>query len=237
MRKAVIQPTSGVKVLNIEPCIIVIDRIRVDRAVSYRKEDLGSSTNPDGSEDAEWNTKRRYKSRKETEEANSLYNRIRYRLGTVCAKTDIGFVCPLSKAQELNDIINESQQAVEEANSRWAYCFIKFRIVCSELGPNNESGVQVLRDSMEEQTRTLKLALEEFDPKKARDALKASRAFVDMVADPEIKESLKNVQKEAKELATEIAKVVREYGSIANAVSTPQGRKILHRAKAPWSVF
>jgi hypothetical protein len=237
MNQSTIQATPGVKVLPIEPCIIVIDRIRIDRAVSYEKEDLGTRINDDGSEDAEWHTRRHYRDRKETEEAQKIYNKIRYRLGTVCAKTDIGFVCPRSKVSELNDIIIESEQEAREANSRFKHCKVKFRIVCTELASNNESGMDALKDAIIDQTNVLKRALADFDPKKARDAIRASKSFADMIADPKVKMSLQTLHKEAKDLATEISKTVRECGSVANAVASPEGQKIMHRAKAAWNVF
>lgn len=231
------QAAPNVEVFSIEPCFIVIDRIKVDRAVSYEREELGTVHNPDGSEDSEWKTTRHFISRDEAEQANQAYHRARYRLAMICTKTDLGFVCPVSKEDELKEAIEEANQIVEEANSEFKHCQLTFRVVCTRLEPENESGAAALRDSILSQTKAIQEALQEFDTRKARTLLRASKGYTDMLSDPKAKARLQGVQQEAADLAKEMSKAVRECGNAAEAALSPDGKKALGRVNAQWNIF
>ena len=232
-----LQAAPGVEVFEIEPCFVVLDRIRVDRAVSYEREELTHVQNADGSEDSEWAVKRHYASKKETERANQVYHQAKYQLGRVCTKTEIGFVCPMSKEKELIAAIKSAHEVVEEANGSFEHCRVKFRVVCTRLEPENGNGVEALRDSIKDQTRAIKEALIDFDHKKARTLLRASKGFADMIADPVIRSRIEAVQEEATELAQEMARAVRECGNAASAALTPDGKAVLKRVNAEWNIF
>lgn len=225
------------KVLEIEPCILVLDKIQVDRAVTYDREDLGTVVNQDGSEDAEWKTTRHYKNRDETKEAESLYNKVRAKLQSVCAKTDIGFVCPESRSAELAKVVLECKELVGAANQRFQHCHVGFRVVCTELKPTNVEGSLTLRDAIVEQTNEIKAALEKFDAKKAKNLLRSAKNFTGVLADPATRASLQSIHQEATDLANEIARAVKDYGAVVAAAASPEGQKILHRTKAPWQIF
>jgi hypothetical protein len=222
---------------NIKPSILVIDKIKIDRAVTYDHVELDSVQHVDGSETKRWETERTYKSLEETQEANSVYQKARYRIRSVCMKTDVGFVCPQTRIRELAAAIDEARVMADEANSRFSYCHIKFRVVCTKLEPGDPDHTEALREAIVEQTTAIKDALENFDASKARQLISASKHMVGVIADPTTKASLESMRDEASALAKEMARVTKEFdGNVMNAVCSADGKSILKRVKAPWNV-
>jgi hypothetical protein len=234
----VADPTVQEKNFEINPCLLVLDKIRVDRAVSYDREELDTRMNDDGSEDKEWKTRRHYKNRAETERANQLYNQLRYKLRAVCTATEIGFLCPESKEADLRRVIDECKQMVEEANTGFTHCNVRLRIVCTRIEPSNTDGVEMLKETIRDMTNEVRNALGDFDAKKAKQMLKTTQGFADMIADPAQRQELMKVRAEAKMLADQMQKVILEFdGNVANAVASQEGTAILARTKTPWDIF
>ena len=146
-------------------------------------------------------------------------------------------MCPVSKEDELKEAIEEASQIIDEANTEFRHCKVTFRVVCTRLEPENESGVGALRDSILDQTKAIQEALQNFDVKKARVLLRGAKGYADMLSDPAAKARLLNVQEEAADLAKTMSKVVRECGNAAEAALDPDGKKALGRANAQWNIF
>lgn len=221
---------------TIEPCILVRDRVTVDRAVKYHRTELGKQVNDDGSEDAKWETERHYKNRGEAMKADRVYHSVRSKLQEVCLKTGIGFVCPLSRKQELEEAVARGKQLVDEFNAEATHCHIRFLVVCTEITPANVEGVQLLRDTLNHSASSIREALQNFNPAKARDAVRASKKMVDVLSDNATKKELQEACDEAKVLCREISALVKEFdGNVQNALVSPRGTQILQRVGAAWN--
>lgn len=221
---------------KIEPCILVIDQIKVDRAVKYVRRNEQVLKSADGSEQAIWETERVYKSRQEVTKANTTYNAARAFLRGVSAATDIGFICPVSRQTELNAAVAKAKQLVDDANATFSHCYVRFRVVCTRIEPTNEEGVDMLRETISLRTKELQEALANFDPAKARNVLNASKGFIDILAEAQARDALNKVRLESKQLCGEIGKLLKEFdGNVQNAMASPQGKTILLRTNAPWN--
>jgi hypothetical protein len=147
-------------------------------------------------------------------------------------------VCPISKQAELADAIEEARNMVQEANERFRHCRITFQCCTTIIESDNAGGASALRDSLERTTEQIRDALANFKPLKARKVLNATKAMVEILADPAAKQELAKAQAEARELATEIANLIKDYeGNSLDAMASQQGVKILQKTRkdAEWA--
>ncbi len=124
---------------------------------------------------------------------------------------------------------------VADFNSAAKFCSITFRVLCTRVDPDNTDGTEALKEALSKHIGDIKTALSEFDYKKARNVLSATKPALDILQGPARKE-LEAVRAEARQLATEIAEVVKTYDNhIENALVSPQGQAVLKKtAKRRW---
>lgn len=221
---------------TIEPCVLVRERIKVDRGVTYNRVDISKSHNDDGSEDATWQTDRHFKNRTEAKEAEKIYHQVRNKIRSVCVHTDIGFICPISRKSDLEATIAECRSIVEDFNSEATCCSVNFLVVCTDILPSNMDGVEILRDAVERSAVTIRKALNDFNVKAIRDALNATKNTAEVIADPSMKENLKNSREEIRKLCIEMTALVKEFdGNVQNALASEKGATLQNRANAAWN--
>jgi hypothetical protein len=221
---------------RIEPCILVSDALSVERGVTYHRRDISKEVHSDGSEDATWQTDRHYKNREEAKEAERVYAKARQRIRSQSLYTEIGFVCPMSKQTELANAIAEARQIVDDFNAKARHCHVHFRVVCTRIEPNNVDGAATLQDTLTKSVSEIRNALQNFDPKKARDVLSSTKELVEILGDPQTKRELAKAREESAELAKEIKRLVKEYdGNVKNALASANGDKLVARATAAWN--
>ena len=226
----------GNREFKIEPCVLVRDRLTVNRGVSYHRRDLDTRRNDDGSEDALWETQRHFKNREEAKEADRVYAKARQRIRSVCLATDIGFICPAPKRKELDTALTEAKELVDDFNSRANWCRINYLVVCTDILPENEGGVQLLQQTLQDTTNDLRKALQDFDAKKTRDVLYATKRMVDVLSDPESREELRSAREDTAQLCKEITRLVKEFdGNAKDAQASDRGAKIMERVNATWN--
>jgi hypothetical protein len=222
--------------LKIQPCILVTEKLNVGRGVSYNRRDKDTISQADGSEISIWETERHYKNKEEAKQADQVYANARYKIRAKCLYTEVGYICPASQESELRGAIDEAREMVEDFNKRARHCHIEFRVVCTRIEPENSDGVAVLKEALDRSTQQIKESLAEFDFKKARNLLAATKPAIDILKDPTARKALNTVREEARVLATEIANVVKEYdNNIENALVSTEGQDILRRANAKWN--
>ena len=193
--------------------------------------------NRDGSEDKEWHTLRHYANKKEALEADKVYANARYKIRSKCLSTEVGYICPISKEQELLDAIEEARQMVDEFNKSARFCSVSMRVLLTRVESDNPDGVELLRDTLNQNVQTMKEALADFDVKKARNLLVSTQSAVDILQDPASKKALMKVREEAREMATQIASVLRDYDNeVENALVSKDGQEILYRIGASWNI-
>lgn len=221
--------------LKIKPCILVTDKLNVARGVSYHRTDIFAEDQPDGSHIAKWETERQFKDKEEAKVADQVYSKARWKIRTMCLYTEVGYLCSAGNEAALKQAIKDARDMCETFNKGAKYCHIEFRVVCTKIEPENNDGVDALKEALAMHTANIRQALQGFDYKKARDLLQATKPAIEMLTGPE-KDKLMQVREEARALATEIAGVVKEFESdVENALVSPAGKSILKRAKAKWN--
>lgn len=218
---------------KIEPCILVRDRITVDRGVSYIRRDLSATPGDDGSEDATWFTDRHYKNKEETKQANNTYMKARNRIRQVCLSTDIGFICPLSRKEELAAAIQESKEIADDFNRTAKVCRVNHIVVCTMIEPENKDAEQLINETVHSIGQSIKAAVANLDFKTARGAVKQLTQTISIVGDVDSKVRLEDYQKSINTVCDDIKEFLKEYGKDVDRAMHPE--KInMFREQAEW---
>lgn len=216
--------------LKLNPCILVTERLTVERGVSYDKRDVSVVPHMDGSEDATWETQRHYKNKEEAKEADRVYSNARFRIRSKCLYTEVGYLCPEKDKALLETSIQEAKDLVDEFNKKAQHCHVKFRVLCTSVQPGNIDGTEALRETLERNTVALKDALSEFDVKRARNMLVATKPALDLLSDGRVRKTLESVRGEARELANQIAEIIRQCGdNVDQALESVVGKSLAER--------
>ena len=229
--------SQPLKDLKIEKSILVQPRIKTYKAVKYDRTELGATVLEDGSEITRWEVERIYADPQEAKKVVQVYNNARYRIRAACINTDVGFVCSWSRRKELQVAIDEAHELINEANARFKHCYLKFRVVCTKLTNADDDHVELLRDAIVDQTEKIAEALRNFDPKKARQLISASKHLTGVVSDDKTRQQLEKARKEASALAAEMQRATKECGNVLNAIESKTGGDLLNRANAPWNIL
>lgn len=223
------------KSMSIKPCILVTERISVDRAVKYDRTEIFCEEHSDGSEDAAFTTNRHFANRAETKRAMLTYNRVRRKLESVCVRTRLGLICAVEKADGLHKALAEARQIVDEANDSFEFCSVAFDALLTRVEPSNLSGSVVVRDAIANSVKIMRTALNDFDVSKVREALRSTKHMVSVLESADARKELVGVREETRTLLKDVAKVVKEFGSAVNALHSADGKNILQRVNAPWN--
>lgn len=223
------------KTLQINPSILVLDRVTVQRGVGYTRDDFQEVANGE-QETTTWKTTRVYQNKAESKLAESIYAKVRNTLRQTCTLTDVGFVCPQSKEADLQATIDTCKKIVDDANSQFTVCRVNFRCVCVKLEPSNSDGVASLSDALRDNVDKLRNAISNFDVVGARQLLYASKNVAEILADPSDAGMVLASRKESSEIINEIAALVKKFdGHKDNAAASQEGQAILSRNAATWN--
>ena len=223
------------KSFKIEPCILVTERLTIDRAVSYERHDKNVTTYADGSEDATWETQRHFRSKEEAKLADQVYANARYKIRSKCLFTEIGYVCPETKKAELEKAIKEARVMVNDANKDFIHCKIVFRVVCTPLLPDNTDATKIVMESLDKVREDVREAVASFDFKKVRNVLSSTRELAGVLGNREHRVELNAFREQIRGAATDMASLVKTYGNAENAITSAEGQGILKRTKAAWN--
>lgn len=200
----------------IQPCYLVIDKLSVDRKVTYVKYNYQEES----TETAHWETERKYISKSETDEANKAYSNARSKLRSVCVRTPIGWVCPISHQNELKKAIEDARKIVNDANAKLQHCSVTFRVVTTVLEPTNLEGVEILKESLAKLHQDLKEAVKAADLQKARTLATSIKHFGRVASDPATKMAIVGFQADVKTTLSYLASVLKSFDDDASAVAT-----------------
>ena len=229
------QAIWSVESLRIEPCILVSERLTIDRAVSYHRTDKQVTTYADGSEDKTWETQRHFRCKEEAKVAEQVYANARYRIRAQCLYTELGYVCAEEQRADLELAISDAKEMVEEANKSFRHCQIRFRVLCTPLLPDNESGQEMIKESLERVRLDVQEALTAFDFKRVRHVLSSTRNLSTVLGSYEHRQELDAFRSEIRGAAADMAALVKKFGNAENAILSHDGQRVLKRATASWN--
>jgi hypothetical protein len=203
------------KVSVLKPGYLVSLKTSLKGGVSYQRKDLiADHTERDGTRIAQWETRREIADAEEFERATVARGKARFAISGVCCASTHGLLCPLTKADELEQAIKDSRaitRAFNESasNTQIEVCVIVARIADSDVEAARAIGSE-LRDLMED----MKSGIAAADPAAIREAANKARALGAMLS-PEVAGSVSAAIVEARTAARAITARVGKAGESA----------------------
>jgi hypothetical protein len=224
------------RTISIKPCLKVTIKISVNRAVKYNQTNFSAEENGDGSEDATWTGHRRYKDKNEAKEADRIFSKARQRLLSIGTHTALGFVVPLEDEAKLDAALVDAEAMVDDANQRFRYCHITLDYDVVEYTDATRGASKSIAAKLDESTQKIQEALRDFKPANAKKVLNTTKNVIDTLADPATKKALAEAREQARDLATEIQIVIKQFdGNVQNAMQSKDGKELMVRASAKWN--
>jgi len=222
--------------LRINKSILVSEKLSVERGVTYHRTDLHNGrVRADGSRITKWETERHIRDEAETKLADTTYSKARWKIRNQCLYTEVGYICAVSQQDDLQVAIEEARAMCEEFNHKAKFCHIKFRVMLTMVEPDNEGGIEALREALMKHTADIGKALMEFNVKKATNLLILTQPAVDILSGS-MKTTLTQVRAEAKALASQIADVIKACDAdVQTAIVSPAGQELLNRNRGRWN--
>lgn len=166
---------------TIRPGLLVAVKTSIKGNVTYKKTDLGSRKLEDGTEEADWETKRKIKDAAEQDAASKCRSKARNLIGSVCSTTDFGYLCPLVAKPELEKAIIEAKALCDEFNKTSKYTKIRFGAVTGTIAQDDYQAVRALRREVNELLTDMQQGLENLDVGIVREAANRAKQLGQML--------------------------------------------------------
>jgi hypothetical protein len=202
---------------TIRPGLLVAVKTSIKGNVSYKKSDTHVVTNPDGSEQAEWDTERRIKDAAEQEAATKARSRARTLISSVCSVTDFGYLCPIMLKPELEKAIVEARKVCDEFNKTSKFTKIRFGAVTGSIAQDDYQAVRAIRREVSELLTDMQDGLKNLDVGAAREAATRAKQLGQMLspeAEVRLELAIKQVRESAKKLVAQAESGVMEIDQI-----------------------
>jgi hypothetical protein len=169
---------------TLRPGLLVSMKTRLNGNVSYRKKDIERPhRTEEGAQRAKWETVRTIRDPAEHERAVKVRSKIRNTIAGVCAHSDFGLLCPLSKRDELDKAIAKGRKLADEFNESSAISKVEIYVITGEVSQNDAEAIRAIRSEVAELIGTMTDGLKRLDVKAVRDAAKKARGVVSMLTD------------------------------------------------------
>jgi hypothetical protein len=200
------------EIMRMKPGVQVILSTKIRGGTEYTKETLEYPTRQiDGAMESEWITRKRIEDPDEWERASKTRDKARSLIGSVCAKTEGGLLCPLENKAELIERIDEAKQLVGAFNQTAVYSHVKLHVYPLEVRADDVEATRAIFSEIEEFMADMAEGMAELDTKKVR-AICDKAVNLNRMLDGEASEKLELVVKVARAACTRIVKAGGEIG-------------------------
>lgn len=200
--------------------------------VSYHKQDLEFLKLDDGASRTKWETERLIKDEEEQERASVVRSKCRSLIISICSDTDFGYLCPLNRAEDLEKAVTEGRRLVAEFNQTSKFTRIKFTCGRGYVADNDENAVKEINLELRGLIDEMKIGIENLDVDRIRDAASRATQMGQMLA-PEAEVRIQLAVKEARDVATRMAKAVKAGSQAALEID----RATINRLKETRTAF
>jgi hypothetical protein len=173
--------------------------------VTYDKTETVERLTEGGALIAEWETEKTVIDPKEHELAVEIRAKARSIVGSVCASTAFGFLCPESERPALDKAFAEAKALCNEFNRTAKVTRIKFSAITGTIAPDDVTAIRAISSEVSTLLQDMKEGIAALDPELIRDAAKRATQLGNMLS-PEAQERLGDGIKAARKLATEMKK-------------------------------
>lgn len=156
---------------TLRPGLLVGLSTSVKGNVNYVKNVIEDDhTTGDGSRKAVWETQRTILDPVEFEAATKTRAKARSIVGSVCATSAFGYLCPESNADELDKALAEARKLCEDFNRTAKLTRISFNAITGRIAPDDLAAVRAINGEVRELLSDMEEGIKNLDVKMVRDA-------------------------------------------------------------------
>lgn len=168
---------------TLRPGLLVAVSTSIKGNVSYRKRELeAEQIDIEGTLKAKWETEKTIKDAAEHDAASKVRNRARNLIGSVCAATAFGFLCPESAAGELNKAISDARDLCAEFNAKANLSRVSFYVITGRVAPDDVEAVKAINSEVRQLLADMTAGVEKLDVKVIRDAADKAKQIGSMLS-------------------------------------------------------
>ncbi len=161
---------------TIRPGLLVSLKTSIKGNVSYTKTELQADDfNGDGELVARWETERRISDAVEHKTSTEVRSKARSIIGSVCAQSAFGLLCPDSKEAELSAAIERAQSVVFTFNATAKTTRIELNVLRGRIAQDDVQAVQAISSEIRDLLSTIETGLAKLDVKAVREAASKAR--------------------------------------------------------------
>jgi hypothetical protein len=216
-----------VKVSGIErlrPAILVVLRTTIDGAVQYRRLDIDRDHDEEGARVAKWETTRRIENPEEYAEAVKVRSAIRNKVAGACAVTSaFGLMCPLDRAQELEEALRESRQILNDFNATAKNCRVTMAALRGEVAATDSEAIAAISNEVARMVREMERGIKLADPKRIREAADEAKALGAVLSDSargKVTAAVDEARKAAREIVKRVQKGAEKAAVVVRSLET-----------------
>lgn len=175
-----------VQTSTLRPGLLVSLKTSVVGNVRYDKRVIESAHLVEGkAQKAKWETERLIADVDEHEAALTARSKARSLIGSVCAKSAFGLLCPEARAEDLDKMIAEARIVAEAFNASAKLTRVSVYVITGRIAPDDVEAVKAIKSEVRELLDDMKEGVENLDVKRIRDAADRARSVGTMLA-PEV---------------------------------------------------
>ena len=170
---------------TLRPGLLVSLKTSITGNVSYITTDIEKETiTKKGAARAKWETERTVADPAEFEAAIKVRGRVRGIIGSICAKSEFGLLCPEADAEDLEKAIAEARRIADEFNKSASLTKVRVYIITGRVAPDDVEAVCAINSEVRDLLTTMTDGIKNLDVKSVRDACNRVRS-VGMMLPPD----------------------------------------------------
>ena len=173
--------TAGFRVLR--PGILVSLKSKARGNTRYHKRDLEyAHLTENGTQVSRWDTTKTVYDPDEQKEASRVVSSASYLIRKLCIESEHGLLCPVERADELNEAIAEAREMVASFNATSRYTTVEVNVICGQVVADDMNTTRAIFSETEQFMEAMQRGLEELDVKKVRYLMKKAKDVGQMLA-------------------------------------------------------
>jgi hypothetical protein len=168
---------------TLRPGLLVGLSTEVKGGVSYVKQDIEAEhILKSGAKRAKWETEKTIDDPEEYERAQKARNKVRSLIGSACARSAFGYLCPEADVDRLEAAISEARKVADDFNASAKGCRVSVYVITGTIAPDDVKAVQAINSEVRELLDRMTEGLEQLDVDKVRDAASRARSVGQMLS-------------------------------------------------------
>lgn len=185
---------------TMKPGLLVSLKTTVSGGIQYERVQLDHKREGETEVDR-WETQRTIEDVAQWEATKRVRSQAAHLIRRVCITTNFGLLCPIERADELDEAIAEAQKMADEHNATSSITDIGVYVIKGRIADNDEEAMRAVASEVTGLLETMKRGVEELDVKAVRRAASDAKrigAMLDSAKDEKVQAAVKAVRATAR---------------------------------------